>query len=122
MRINDAIKSFKITISLYGLSAVLAILWAIAAFQLQSLLIYIGILVVQTPALTPPGWNNGTIVGLSKCTVFILGILWLGLSLYTHTSLSQAQEDHHLWGSAARMVILVISVYVLSAGLLYLLG
>ena len=74
--------------SLYGLSIVLAILWAIAAFQLQSLLIYLSIIIVQTPALTPPGWNSSTIVGLSKCTVLILGILWLGLSLYTHNALS----------------------------------
>lgn len=108
--------------SLYGLSIVLAILWAIAAFQLQSLLIYIGIIIVQTPALTPPGWSNSTIVGLSKCTVLILGIFWLGLSLYTHNALSQAQEDHRLLVTAARLALIIIGVYILSAGLLYILG
>jgi hypothetical protein len=115
-------KNLALSLAVLGLTGLLALLAALAAFQLQALLIYLGILIVQTPALRPPSWNSSTIVGLNRCGILVLGTLWLGLVLFIHHYLGEAVEDHQLLARTGRLALIIFSVYIFSAGLLYLLG
>lgn len=114
-------KHLALGAAIYGLTGLMALLWALAAFQLQALFVYLGILIVQTPSLTPTGWNSSTIVGLNKCGILILGMLWLGLVLFTHHHLTEALADQQLLAKAGRMALIIIGIYAFSAIILYLL-
>jgi hypothetical protein len=115
-------KDLAVTVGLYVLWGLLAAMWLWLAFELYTLLIYLGILIVQTPSLTPPGWNSSTIVGLSKCSVLVLGALWLGVALFTHHQLQRAREDRQLLVKAGRTALIIVGIYLFSAAMLYLLG
>lgn len=107
---------------LYGLWLGLAALWAVAAFQLQATLLYIGYLIIQNPALRPTGWNTSTLAGINRCTFLLLGSLWLGLVIYTEKYLRESLVEDRLLVNAGRLLLIIGGIYGFSAGLLYLLG
>lgn len=109
-------------LQLYSILALLMILWAVVAFQVQATLVYIGILVVQNPSLRPVGWNSSTIVGLSKCGILVLGAIWLGLLPFTEKYLREGLEDERLWTRIGRLLVVIGGIYGISAGLIYVLG
>ena len=109
-------------IALYGLWLLLAALGVLAAFQLQVTLLHLGIVVVQNPDLRPVGWNTSTITGINRCTLLVLGALWLGLVIYSERYLRDGLEEHRLLGRGARLLLIIVAIYALSAGVLYLAG
>jgi hypothetical protein len=115
-------KEVGLALGVYGLSALLAILWAVVGGQLYNLVIYLGFLLVRTPGLTPPGWNTNTLTGLSKCAIVILVAVWLGLSGYTYNHLNEARANRQLLVASGRLVLIIAAIYTLSAGLFYLLS
>jgi len=115
-------KNLALGLAVYGLTGLLALLYALAAFQLQALIVYLGILIVQSPSLRPAGWNSSTIVGLNKCGIVILGMLWLGLVLFSHHYLKEALAEHQLWSKAGWLALMSLGLYAFSAAVLYILG
>jgi hypothetical protein len=115
-------KNLALGLAFLGLTGLLALLYALAAFQLHALIVYLGILIVESPSLRPVGWNSSTIVGVNKCGIVILGMLWLGLVLFSHHYLKEALADHQLWSKAGRLVLMSLGLYIFSAVVLYILG
>ncbi len=103
----------------YGLWAALAALLALAAYQVYVILLYLGIRVVDTPALRPAGWNSATIYGLSRFLVLVMGCLWLlAVSLLEH----RLRQDAGLRSLVLRLVLGVGAFYALSYSALLLLS
>lgn len=103
----------------YGLWAALAALLALAAYQVYATLLYVGIWVVQTPALRPAGWSSATIYGLSRFLVLVLGCLWLlAVSLLEY----RLRQGAGLRSLVLRLLLGVGAFYVLSYGVLLVLS
>lgn len=109
-------------LGLYSLWLLLSTLWGVVAFQMQTTLLYLGILVVQTPEIRPTGWNTGTISGINRCTFLILGSLWLGLVVFTEKYLREGREENRLLARAGRLLLIIGGLYGGSAAVLYLLS
>lgn len=99
----------------------LAAWWAIVFFQVQVLLIALAIFIGQTPALTPPGWHSGQVSGVYRCSTVILGAGWLGLVLFMLHWLQEKAPEGQLWRSGAKLALIGLGVYGLSAVVMYLL-
>ena len=110
------------TVLLYSLWLGLAALWALVAFQVQTTLLFLGILIIQNPSIRPPGWNSGTLSGINRCTFLLLGSLWLGLVIYSEKYLRESLEEDRLLVNAGRLVLIIGGIYGVSIGLLYVLG
>jgi len=106
----------------YGLWLLLSTLWGVVAFQMQTTLLYLGILVVQTPEIRPAGWNTGTISGINRCTFLILGSLWLGLVVFTEKYLREGREENRLLARAGLLLLIIGGLYGGSVAMLYLLS
>jgi len=106
--------------AIYGLWILLVILWAMVAFQLQALMIYLGILVIQTPTLRPTGWNTSTLDGIYRCSFLLLGSLWLGMAVFIEKHLRERSAAQRLWPTALRLALIGGAIYGASAILLYL--
>jgi hypothetical protein len=106
---------------IYGLWIVLGAFAALAAYQAYGTLLYIGLLVVENPALRPPGWNTATIHGLSRFLILILGACWLLAVYYLEGYLKEDAELRHLWRRALWPALLVAALYGLSYGVAVLL-
>ena len=98
------------------------ILWTFAAFQVQNLILYLGLLVIQNPSIRPPGWSSDTIVGINRCSFLILGSLWLGLAIFSEKYLREGSHEEHLLQNALRLTLIGGGIYAFSTGLLYILG
>ncbi len=96
-------KRILIFFSIYAWWLGLIVLWTFAAFQAQNLILYLGLLVIQTPSIRPPGWNNDTLVGINKCGFLILGSLWLGLAIFTEKYLREGACEERLLQNALRL-------------------
>ncbi len=106
----------------YGLWAALAALLAMAAYQVYVLLLYLGIWAVDTPAFRPTGWNSGTIYGLSRFLILVMGCLWLmAVSLLEHR-LRKDTGERRLRALVLRLLLGVGAFYALSYGVLLLLS
>ncbi len=110
------------TVGLYLLWLLLAVLWAVVAFQVQTTLLYLGLVVVQTPEIRPTGWNTATISGINRCTFLVLGALWLGVVVFTERYLREGLEQNRLFAYAGRLAVIAGLSYGLGAGLLWLLS
>ena len=115
-------KQLGAVVFLYGLWLGVAALWALVAFQLQTTLLFIGILIIQNPSLRPTGWNSGTLSGINRCTFLLLGSLWLGLVIYSERYLRESLEKDRLLVNAGRLLLIIGGIYGVSVGLLYILG
>jgi hypothetical protein len=109
-------------LGLYGLWAVLAALWAVAAFEVQALLLYLGIFIVEHPALRPSGWNTTTLSALNRCGLVILGAAWIGLVIFSERYLRDGLEEGRLRSRLVRLVLVIGGIYGASLGLIYLLS
>ena len=104
------------TALIYGVWVVLGILAALAAFQVYGTLLYIGLLVVENPALRPPGWNTATIRGLSRFLILALGVCWLLAVYYLEGYLKESVEQHRLWPQVVWPALIIAVLYGLSFG------
>lgn len=109
-------------LGLYGMWGVLSILWAVLAFQVQALFVYLGILLIQSRSLTPVGWNSGTVAGLTRCGFLLWGAVWLGVVMYSHNVLKEALVEHRLLRQSGLMAGLIGAIYLAVTGLLFLLS
>lgn len=101
-------------LGLYALWIILAALAAYTAFQLHAMSIYLGILIVENPALRPTGWTIGTINALSRLVWLVLGILWLGFVIFSEKHLGDGQKRQLLRAYAIRLFIIIGAIYGLS--------
>lgn len=109
-------------ILLYSLWLGVAALWAVVAFQIQSTLLFISILIIQNPSIRPTNWNTGTLSGINRCTFLLLGSLWLGLVIYSEKYLRESLEEDRLLINTGRLLLIIGGIYGFSAGLLLVLG
>ena len=107
---------------LYSLWLGLAAFWAVAAFQLQTTLLYIGYLIIENPSLRPTGWNTSTLSGINRCTFLLLGSLWLGLVIFSERYLRESLEEDRLLINAGRLLLIIGGIYGFSVALLYILS
>lgn len=110
----------QMAITLYLVWGIITILWAITAFQVQAALLSLGILLVNTPSLLPPGWNTHTLHGLNKFLIFIVAAVWLGLVMYSQDYLREALEEQRFSATLKRLLLITGAVYLISGGLIYL--
>ena len=108
-------------IGLYGSWLLLAALWAIALFQVQALLLGLTLTIIQTPWLTPTGWNSSTLSAVVCCTTLLLGGLWLGLVIFTEQYLQESATRQRLLANTGRLGLMISLLYGLSTLILYLL-
>ena len=116
------VKNFILGFSSYGLWLLSAAMWAAVMFQLQVLLLFFSILVLETSWLRPPGWNNETLKGIEKCGFLVLGSLWLGLVIFSERYLRKGVTENRFWQRVLHLVLVGGGIYGLSAALLYLLS
>jgi hypothetical protein len=88
----------------------------------QNLVLYLGILVIQNDALRPTGWSSDTLSGINRCGFLVLGSLWLGMVVFTEKYLREGAAEQQLLRRALRLALIGGAVYLLSAGLLFLLS
>ena len=100
-------------LGVYGLWLLLAVFAALTAFEVYAASIYLGILVVENPVLRPVGWSTTTITSLSRMVVLILGILWLGLIIFSEEFLREGQEQQVLISRVKRLFGLTAGIYLL---------
>ena len=106
----------------YGLWVALAVLLALAAFQVRATLIYIAILVVEDPSLRPSGWTTGTIHALSRFLVLILGGFWLGLVIFSGEYLGEIGKRRFLRTRVFHLMLFAAALYGVSYAVLVLLS
>jgi len=109
-------------LGVYGLWILLLVLWTLAAFQVQSLVLYLGILVIQNDTLKPAGWSGDTLSGISRCSFLILASIWLGMAIFTEKYLREGATEQHLRQRSLRLGLIGGGIYLLSTGLLYLIS
>lgn len=115
-------KKILTVVGIYGLWILLLILWTLAAFQVQNLVLYLGILVIQSDSLRPTGWSTDTLSGINRCGFLILGSLWLGMAVFTEKYLREGAAEQQLLRRAFQLALIGGAVYLLSTGLLFLLS
>ena len=93
---------------------ILAICITFTAFQVHSMLIAVGLFVVNTPAIRPTGWNTPTVYGLSRLLWLILGIFWLVGILYCEADLREGKELQILKIRAIKLFSITGGIYLLS--------
>jgi len=120
---NITLKSKRVlsALSFYLFWAILAVLGAVVALQLQITFVYLGLLLVQSP-LRPTGWNTSTVSGISRCGYLVFGILWLGLVLYLEKYLSAGLDEGRLGVYFLRLALILVGIYLFCGALLYILG
>jgi hypothetical protein len=114
-------KNIGLFVGLYGSWLLISVLWAITLYQLQALILGLTLLVIQTPWLTPTGWNSSTLSGVVRCTTLLLGGLWLGLVIFTEQYLQDSVTEHRLLRNIGRICLIIALIYGLSALALFLL-
>jgi hypothetical protein len=109
-RIGDALKDLGIYVLWVALSA----LAALTAYQAYGTLLYVGLLIVDSPNLRPPGWNTATIHGLSRFLVLVLGMCWLLAVSLMINYLREGVVQRRLWRRVLWSVLSLGAVYCAS--------
>jgi hypothetical protein len=109
-------------LGLYGVWIALMALAALAAFQIQTTLVYIGLLVVENPDLRPSGWTTNTITPLERLIILILGVFWLGLAMYSEPYLREGMQQKVFRHRLIRLLVIILGIFGLSYGVLILLS
>lgn len=118
---SKRIRSVFGILRIYGLWVVFAVMAALTAFQVHTMLIFISVLMLENPSLRPTGWTTGTIYGLSRVLWLVLGIFWLGWVMFSEGYLREGEELHILKPRALRLFIIIGTIYAVSYGVLLLL-
>ncbi len=119
MRISNRVVNGILFIVLWVLFAVF---WGFVALQLQNLVLYLGLLIINSPTFRPSGWNSHTIHGIYRCGFFILGSLWLGMVIFTLNYLQEGVSKHQLLHYALHLFLGGAAVYLFTTGVLFVLG
>ena len=106
--------------ALYGLWLAIVLLWTIVSLYLQRTLLVIGLWVIQSPTLRPTGWSTSTLAGINRCGYLILGVVWLGVVLYTERYLREGMEDGVLLVRTGRLLVIIVIFFGLSLALSFL--
>lgn len=114
--------SNQMEITLYAVWGILTVLWIIVAFQVQTTLLTVGLVIVEYPALTPYGWSSHTIHGLNRLIIFVVGSLWLGIVVYTEQELREGCEEGNFFERVKRSLLIIGATYLTSGVLMYLLS
>ena len=114
--------SGQMEITLYAAWGILTVLWTIVAFQMQAVLLSIGLVVVKYPALTPYGWSSHTIHGLNRLIIFVVGSLWLGIVVYSEQYLREGCEEGNFFERVKHSLLVIGGTYLASGVLMYLLS
>ncbi len=109
-------------LGLFGLWVILAAFLVLAAYQVYATLIYVALLAVQNPATRPTGWNTGTIYGLSRFLILVLGSLWLLVVIFLRGYLSDGAMQRQLRSRVLRLLLFIGAIYGVSYGVLFLLS
>jgi hypothetical protein len=99
----------------YGLWLLISALLIPLFFQILTMILYLGQLVINNPDLRPTGWSSDTLVGLRRCGFLILGGLWIGLVMYLESYLSEAQQAGQLPQKSGRLILMMGVIYLVSA-------
>ena len=114
--------SVKMEITLYIVWGLVAILWTLTAFQVRAALLALSLVIIQTPALSPYGWNTSTLHGLNRLFVLIIGALWLGTVMFSQNYLREALEEQAFLPKLKRLLLVIGATYLISGALSYLSG
>ena len=114
--------SNQMEFTIYAVWGILTILWIIVAFQVQAVLLTVGLVVVEYPALTPYGWTSHTIHGLNRLIIFVVGSLWLGIVVYTEQELREGCEEGNFFERVKHNLLIIGGTYLTSGILMYLLS
>jgi len=83
-------------IGIYGLWLLFAVFTGYAAFQLRATIYFLATLVLENPEIRPNYWTSGTVISLDRLVVVLLGILWLGVIIFSEGYFREAQENQEL--------------------------
>ena len=106
--------------ALYGLWLVIVLLWTIVSLYLQRTLLIAGLWIIQSPGLRPTGWSTSTLAGINRCGYLILGIVWLGVVIFTERYLREGLAEGVLLVRAGRLLAIIAIVFGLSLTLSFL--
>ena len=100
----------------WGLLTLLAVL---VAWQAHVTTIYLGALLIATPALRPTGWNSSTLVGISKLSILGWGSLWLILVYYMEYQLRESLQERRLLQQCTRFALFLLIGLAVAYGLTF---
>ena len=109
-------------VRLYGLWLALAALMVLVAFQIHATLIFLGLKVVQQPAVNAAGWNTYTIHGLGRFLTLILGMVWLFSVTMLPNSLRDAIRAKKLKLFIVRLACILAGIYFVCVATLFILS
>ncbi len=115
-------KSIFLSIQYFGLWGVTAVLLIPTLLQVKALILYTSLLMIESESFRPPGWNTGTLTGVDKCTTFLGIVIWLIVVMFAEGHLRESIAQGKFLSYAGRMLLIILSVYVSSAVILYLIG
>jgi hypothetical protein len=98
----------------YGSWLLIAAIAILVAFQIHSTMVFIGLRLVEVPAVNRVGWNTATIHGLSRFLYLALGIIWLGLVTSLERSLRKSKEKNKLLRHVLIILAIIGVVYIAS--------
>jgi hypothetical protein len=110
------------TLGFYALWLLLAALLVLAAYQVYSTLIFLGILLIENPATRPAGWNTGTMTALSRFLILVLGGTWLVAVSFLEGYLRDASEQRQLRDRVIRLLLIIGGIFGISYVVLLLLS
>lgn len=107
-------------LGLYGVWVVLAAIMVLVAFQIHATLIFLGLKVVQYPAMHSLGWNTHTIHGLGRFLTLILGIVWLFAVTLMQDYLRDAMREKKLKLRVVRIAFILGLIYLVCVAALFI--
>jgi hypothetical protein len=120
-KIVTNVKQISTVTVLYSLWLGSIVVWVLVAIQLQRLILLLGNLLIQSPAIRPAGWSSATLPGINRCAYLVAGIVGLGIILYSEYYLREGYVEKTLWRRAGRLFLIAGSLLGLSIGLVFLL-
>jgi hypothetical protein len=85
----------------------LAAVGAYVAWQAHVITLYLATWLISHPTWRPTGWNSGTLVALSKFSIFGWGTLWLIATYYMEYQLRTSLQERRLWQQWLRFAVII---------------
>lgn len=106
--------NFRTNLIIFGLWLVTAAVGVALALQIHTLLLTIGLVLIRTPALRPPGWNIYTLHGLSRFLYLVVGLFWLFAIMFLEGYLREAVERDLLKKQTLKLLGALVGSYFVS--------
>ena len=100
-------RNWLIWLGYFGGWLLLAAVTAVTVWQAHVTTLYLAALLINHPFLRPPGWNNSTLVALSKLSIVVWGALWIIGVYYMEYRLRESTYERRLLRQGLRFLLLL---------------